>query len=155
MKEIYGDAWDIFANDDFQILCITTNASLRSNGNGIMGAGIALEARNRMPDIEESLGQGLRLFGNIPFRLAESADQEIWSFPVKEEWTQKADIDLIVASCISISEYFKDQTVNILLPRPGCRRGNLKWKDVKKVIEPLLSDKFSIVHFKEEPNDYL
>ena len=29
----------------------------------------------------------------------------------------------------------------IILPRPGCGNGKLKWCDVKKVIEPILIDK--------------
>jgi hypothetical protein len=38
----------------------------------------------------------------------------------------------------------------ILLPRPGVGVGNLPWKDVKAVIEPILDDRFTVVSFEHE-----
>ena len=60
-------------------------------------------------------------------------------------WACKAKPDLIVQSCKQLVK-LADQYgwKKILLPRPGCGAGELQWKDIKKIIQPLLDDRFVV-----------
>ena len=157
MKEIYGNVWELIEIKDFEILCITTNGTIKKNGDAVMGRGIALEAKNRFPYIESKLGSQLQKYGNH-IHLLEVIKREdasvttLCSFPVKHNWQEKADIELIKKSCLELIELIDDAPfhINVLLPRPGCGNGGLNWEDVKREIEPLLDDRFYIVHFKED-----
>lgn len=47
---------------------------------------------------------------------------------------------------IELADNFKREA--ILIPKPGCGNGGLKWEDVKKQIEPLLDDRFIIIDYE-------
>ncbi len=140
MLEECGDFWIVPAD----LRCITTNGALRRNGNAIMGKGVALEARRRYHDIEPILGSFINRYGNHVFSLGYC----LISFPTKYHWKQDSDIQLIKRSAQELVLLLKDNPAKrVLLTRPGCGNGNLKWHDVKTVIEDVLvDDKFIIVH---------
>lgn len=154
MKEIFGDAWEL--SKHFDILCITTNGMVKKDGSCVMGRGIAYEAKNRVKGIEFILGQKITESGNHVHALDWINDNYnstlILSFPVKHNWYEKADIELIKRSCVELVERMNSITseLNVLLPRPGCGNGGLNWEDVKAEIEPLLDDRFTIVSFAEK-----
>ena len=142
MKEIYGNAWDLFESREYDILFITTNGFVKSNGNAVMGRGIAAECAWRYPTSPSLLGKGILQFGNIPLQiLVEDATWKpliIASFPVKYNWWEQADIELIKKSCSLVMEQLADEpNLKFLLPRPGCGNGHLSWEQVKKEIELL------------------
>ena len=143
MIEICGDFWTIPAD----LRCITTNGALRRNGNAIMGKGIALEARRRCHDIEAILGSLINRYGNHVFHIG----YNLISFPTKFHWKQDSDIILIKRSAQELVTLLEDHPAKrILLTRPGCGNGNLKWSDVKFAIQDILNgDKFIIAY-----NDY-
>ena len=73
---------------------------------------------------------------------------ELWNktFAVQNDWRDKSDINLIENSAEQLKQHFdkycsthKNKPI-VMLPRPGCSNGQLDWKDVKKVIEPILTD---------------
>jgi hypothetical protein len=140
MIEECGDFWTIPAD----LRCITTNGALRRNGNAIMGKGIALEARNRYHDLEAILGSFINRYGNHVFLLG----YNLISFPTKYHWKQDSDIGLIKRSAQELVSLLKENKAGrVLLTRPGCGSGNLKWPDVKVVIQDILSDnKFVVAH---------
>ena len=148
MKEIYGDAWKLA--EEFDVLFITTNGTIKKNNEGVMGRGIAAQAKYQYPIITRVLGEKIRRRGNVPSLLIERMRGSLWSFPVKHEWQQNADINLIVDSCQRVLKEFHGVEGTFLLPRPGCGNGGLDWREVKKIIEPILDDRFYVVHFKEE-----
>ena len=97
-------------------------------------------------------GENLRKYGNCINILVPLEDgRKVVSFPVKHNWHETADIELIIRSCreamCRTANYPEEK---FLLPRPGCGNGGLSWEDVKPMIEPILDDRFYIVHFKEE-----
>lgn len=153
MKEIYGNAWDLFNKENFKILFITTNGTVKHNREGVMGRGIAKECNTRYSGSAEELGRLISTVGNRTQMLWACADDTyIYTFPVKHNWYEEADIELIKRSCreaVAIAPYELFPNHKFLLPRPGCGNGKLNWEDVKPVIEPLLDDRFYIVHFKE------
>ena len=155
MPEVYKDLWSIVA----PATIITTNGFVKKDGNAVMGRGCALEAAKRWPDLPLELGACLRDSGNHVFDLKQVAltketDEliESWTttlitFPVKHNWWERADIDLIVRSTqelIGLVDRMGWQQV--VMPRPGCGNGQLEWSGVKVVIEDLLDRRFIICH---------
>lgn len=140
MIEECGDFWAAPAD----LRCITTNGALRKNGYAIMGKGIALDARNRYHDIEAILGSFINKYGIHVFLLG----YNLISFPTKYHWKQDSDVQLITRSAQELVILLKDHPAKrVLLTRPGCGNGNLKWPKVKTVIKDILVDnKFIIVH---------
>lgn len=140
MLEEYEDFWTI--SGDYR--CITTNAILRKNGNAILGKGVALEARRRYPDLEINLGKLIREYGNHVFKLC----SELISFPTKWHWREDSDIELIKRSAQELVYLLKDDPAKrVLMTRPGCGNGNLRWSIVKPFIQNILKDdKFIIVN---------
>ena len=39
----------------------------------------------------------------------------------------------------------------IVLPRPGCGAGELQWEEVKKILSPILDDRFSVITYNSKP----
>lgn len=143
MIEIKGNIWEVKAD----CKCITTNGYIKSNGEAVMGRGVALQAKQRYPELPAILAGHIRAYGNTPGLLIYTGQFSICSFPVKHNWKEKADLDLINKSCVLMlnkSDIFKWN--KIIIPRPGCGNGQLDWKDVKPIVEQL-DDRFFIIDF--------
>jgi hypothetical protein len=157
LKEVYGNIWHIPSD----AICITTNGFVKSNGEAVMGAGIAKEAAKRFPVLPGCLGNLIKDHGNhvhVFWALYQQYEGEsggvistdILSFPVKHNWFEMADMDLIRRSCrelMEVADELGNYWKKILLPRPGCGNGKLNWLDVKREIEPILDDRISVVTF--------
>jgi hypothetical protein len=150
MIEVTGNLWDYPAD----VRVITTNGAVRKDGCCVMGRGCALEATQRYPHIALALGRLIQQRGNIPHLLvrptAESAG--VWSFPVKHHWREQADLDLIrrsaeilVAECCAYADDWTDRGPVIVMPRPGCGNGRLKWDDVRPILQEILDDRFHVI----------
>lgn len=144
MIEEYGDFWNLKGD----ARCITTNGKLRKNGNAIMGAGVALQARNKCLtkgiDLEAILGRYINEHGNHVFLLCNN----LISFPTKTDWVKNADINLIIRSANELKMLAnRTKYRRILMTRPGCGNGRLDWRIVKPVIEFILDDRFVIVSY--------
>jgi hypothetical protein len=153
MREIKGNLWSYFERFD-TIICITTNGTIKNNGEAVMGRGCAFEAATKYSFLPALLGRKLKN-GNVPyvFRIPRGqlgSNTEILTFPVKHEWHQKANIDLIRLSAKHL-EKIADSfwQFSFILPRPGCGNGGLRWEDVKSVIQ-FLPDNVSIISRPEE-----
>lgn len=159
MREAKGNIWDLPGD----AICILTNGIVKSNGDAVMGKGIALEAAQRFPTLPARLGKYIKEDGNHVFDVVgpcEAGDnaigstQWIFSFPTKHHWRDKADPLLIARSCIELMERLNDLgSYNIgfdtvLLPRPGCGAGGLDWqKEVKPIVEANTDDRIVVVSF--------
>lgn len=142
MLEEYGEFWE--KRGDAR--CITTNGILRENGKAIMGAGVALQARDRYLkegiDLETILGRLIKRHGNHVYYLGNN----LFSFPTKHHWKEKSDIELIKRSVRELVLLVdKLDYKRILLTRPGCGQGGLEWKNVKPIIQHILDNRFIIV----------
>jgi hypothetical protein len=150
VKEIKGNLWDYFGEDGklsqwkpenakFVVL-ITTNGTIKKNGEAVMGRGCAAEAKKLMPSLPADLGSHIRERGNIVMQPmgGDDAYEEacLWTFPVKHNWWEKADLELIRKSALRLKTIAKNSKgFTFILPRPGCGNGGLRWKDVKVVLE--------------------
>lgn len=148
MKEITGNLWDLPAD----IICITTNGTIKANGRGVMGRGCAKEALTKFPTIDKCLGDSLKSRGNHVqwiYGSNTTSSKVIFAFPVKHNWWEEADLELIKRSAMELMKILNTTGIkSVLLPRPGCGNGKLKWEDVKPVIEPILDDRVTIVTWR-------
>lgn len=139
MQELRRDLWECDG-----VLAITTNGFVKSNGNAVMGAGVAREAVLLIPGVERELGRLLRKNGNICQRVAGPGcniefERSIVSFPVKHNWFEKASLGLIAESARQLGVLMdKHVQGDIFLPRPGCGNGKLTWPVVRDTLEPIL-----------------
>ena len=150
MIEVVGNLWDFPAD----VRVITTNGTVKKNGECVMGRGCALEAKRFQPEIPKLLGHHIQeTKSNTPFLFpAILKGARLVSFPVKHNWYEKADIDLIEVSARILTAWanMPDKVGvwnTVVLPRPGCGNGGLRWEDVKPVLEPILDDRFHVITF--------
>jgi len=142
MLERTVNLWSI----DADAKVVTTNGAIKYNGENVMGAGTALQARGMWPNLPGLVGDAIRLEGNHVYDF-QFDNVLIITFPVKHTWWQIADIELIKRSADELVT-FVDTTVfgQVAMPRPGCGNGRLRWEDVKPVIESILDDRFTVVN---------
>lgn len=137
MREDKGNLWTY--PTDARI--ITTNGTLKKNGEAVMGRGCALEAKLRYPTLPLELGNRIKDFGNVPFGFI--YDVDLITFPVKHQFWQRADIELIKQSAEEIQVVLHMLPYDtIVMPRPGCGNGGLDWNDVKPILNEILDDSF-------------
>jgi hypothetical protein len=138
MKERKVDLWDAPA-----VIVITTNGTVKINGEAVMGRGCAAEAKELFPKLPKLLGQKIKSEGNHVHLLRYS----IVSFPVKHAWWEKADLLLIQRSARELVQKANAYGWrDIWIVRPGCGNGGLQWEHVKPVIKSILDDRFTVVH---------
>jgi hypothetical protein len=150
MREIRGDIMKLITTGEYDAFCITTNGCVKANGECVMGRGIALTCRDKYPGLAKHLGSHIREYGNHAFSLAtiKKTGVRILSFPVKHKWNEVADVELIKRSAGELMDLAdKYDLNNILLPRPGCGNGLLKWSVVKSAIEPILDKRVIVATF--------
>ena len=151
MKEIVGDIWDYHKQGLW--IVITTNGTVKTNGEAVMGRGVALQAKQKFRNIADWVGWSLRARGNhcaiytiqlrVDDRLVASG---VITFPVKHDWQGRADIQLIEQSCQELVKLVEQENPEkIYMVRPGCGNGGLDWKDVKPILEKYLDDRFVVV----------
>ena len=170
MIEVVGDLWEFPAD----VRVITTNGTVRKNGEAVMGRGCALEAKQRWPTMPRALGRMIEQHGNHVHRLlrrvvviGEKENHldgfELYSFPVKHHWMQKADISLIRRSAEELLCAVETGPLTVVLPHPGCGNGGLHWCScaaypeeegerepcggVYHVLAPILDDRFHVISF--------
>jgi hypothetical protein len=151
MREIVGNLWD-FPKEGYWI-GITTNGSVKKDGEAVMGQGTALQAAQRFPDLPKRLGHLLSNYPNRPYAFPM---HKLLSIPTKQEWKQKSDLTLIVQSMRDVFEFLtldsrlKDK--DFYAPRVGCgpHTGQLDWeKEVKPALVAMdLPDNFVVVSLK-------
>lgn len=149
MVEVIGSLWDYPAD----VRVITTNGTVKKNGECVMGRGCAAEAKKMWNGLPLQIGLHIKDHGNqVACFQCYNPDVLLYTFPVKHNWYEQADLDLIIHSAEVLSacvqDGFEEQAITVVLPRPGCGNGKLKWEDVKRVLNPILDDRFHVITFK-------
>jgi hypothetical protein len=113
-----------------------------------MGRGCALEAKRRYLNLAKHLGA---LLGTPDGNRVYYFPPDMVTFPVKHQWYEKADIELILSSAYELAAMANEHGwALVVMPRPGCGNGHLSWSDVRPVIEPLLDNRFVVCSFAYE-----
>ncbi len=102
-----------------------------------MGAGLARQAAQRYPNLPEVLGKCIANSGNHVHMLR----HDIVAFPTKTDWRDPADLVLIERSAEELLKLTNQQQFKLVaLSRVGCGLGNLRWSQVKPVLERVFGD---------------
>lgn len=124
--------------------CITTNRVVTATGTLVMGAGNALQAKQRYPGIETVLGKLVTEGGNVPYYLEQ---WQIITFPTKHHYRHNSPLGLVLSSAVKVVELVDQHGLKkVVLPRPGCGLGGLQWELVKSKLEKILDDRFIVVN---------
>ena len=140
MRCVKGNLWDFHLVGP---VCITTNGIIKKNGELVMGAGIALQAKQRFPEVPRKLADAVKIYGNRTMYLTQ---ERMFSFPTKHDWRDPSDIDLIAESALQLIGLTNGcKFSSVFLPKPGCANGQLSWSKVNVVIGAILDDRFTVV----------
>jgi len=155
MREATGDIWEYATKKAVDAVCVLTNMTV-AGGKLIMGGGNAREARTRFPSLPELWGRAFeKKYGKEEFLvhtispIAIGSPFYVVAFPTKRHPSEDSDLDLIEGSA---HELVKQAGMwdwrRVVLGRPGCGLGSLDWDtQVKPLIEPILDDRFTVIHF--------
>lgn len=156
MIEFFGDMWSMPAD----LHVITTNGNINRQGRAVMGRGVAAQAKSMFVGVDRRLAELLQASGNHVHYLGlwltrdATTGYRLLSFPVKRCWYEDADLDLIRQSVEELRSYVKQRygslrDLRVVLPRPGCGNGRLRWEDVRPIVSDL-DDRFVVVTKEEE-----
>lgn len=164
MININGNIFD-FIKTGYSV-CIPTNGIVKSNGNAVMGAGLALSFAQKYNNLPKRLGGFLTKYkNNKPYILGAVNNDSffipkkedfnncclIFSFPTKNHYKNDSDLFLIENSCIELVRYCNDFNLNnIYLPKPGIGLGKLNYSDVEPILSKYLDNRFYIINFNNE-----
>jgi hypothetical protein len=142
MQELQIDAWE--AHRVGLWVCVLTNGVVNTQGQAVMGRGIALEAKTRFPDMPRELGILISAYGNLTFSFP---SYRVYAFPTKWRYVDKADPELIRESAYTLKTLVPPGRV-VVLPRPGCGYGGLDYEtEVKPILEEVdLPDNIIVIH---------
>lgn len=113
------------------------------NTVGVMGKGLALSFKNRYPDMFDRYKtvceKGLLTTGKL--MLFYEADYWILLFPTKEHWRNPSKLEYIESGLQKfVHTYAQKGISSIAFPRLGCGNGELKWEEVRPIMEKYLKD---------------
>ena len=92
MREATGNLWDFQDDDPESWVAITTNGHIRKDGTLTMGAGCALEAQKRFPQLPRLWGEMVSRAGNT---VSPWPSFRLFTYPVKHNWWEYATLELI------------------------------------------------------------
>ncbi len=135
-----GNIWGSGAD----IICVTTNATVRTDGRLVMGRGAALECKQRFPGIDLEFGRKVRQwearFGlGTPYGVVLSGPNclTLGAFQVKWSFRDAAEVELIRVSVQSLTKIAVETGAVIALNFPGIGYGRLSRECVLPLLEPL------------------
>ena len=153
MIEIKGDFWE-HEHQWLGIVC-TTNTTLKNNGELVMGAGIAKDFAIRIPILPKLWGDKVKS-GHKTVIVTDMCGVDgnyepmYIALPTKHDWKLPSPEELVIQSCkemlFLINSIARLELGNgkILMTRPGCGNGGLKWENVKPKLN-FLDDRFTVI----------
>jgi len=153
-----GEMWSVWGKTGLWLF--TGNSYINQKGELVMGRGLALEAKNKVPTIQRRLGtsislatcpviDGYKIYGVecIAFRNYRQQRFNVGAFQVKRHFKDVAELSLIGYSCIrlkAIIEALGYNRVDLNFPGIGC--GRLK----RDRVLPIISELPDCVHVWEK-----
>lgn len=153
-----GNMWTCFSEVD--IFCFTANSTIKHNGALVMGAGMAKEIRDKLPDIDLKAGNKINqysrsvneysLYPKYGFLVIKrDSKPDIGIFQVKRHFKKPAELDLIRQACNYLfSHLFDNPYLTVALNFPGIGYGQLDRDEVLPIIS-LLPDNVEIWEYPQ------
>lgn len=149
-----------FQGNIFESSCQTLVNTV--NCVGIMGRGIALEFKNRFPEMYDEYARHCaekRIHPGV-LHLWKKSEPWILNFPTKNHWKYPSKIEYIEQGMAKFSATYAAKGItSIAFPELGTSLGGLQWNTVKEVmyrfLEPLPNLEVEIYHFDPTAEDSL
>lgn len=155
MIEIEGNIWDYTG----KYIVIPINLEVKKNGENIMGAGLALEAKNKFPNFPKMVGNSIKAkqFNETRrvnyYNLSDMDNGYNFyyngvAFPTKYKPQYTSCLNLILWGAKQLAHDFGETNFKCYLPRLGCgvKTGQLDWStQVKPILANILNDNFIVV----------
>lgn len=113
------------------------------NTVGVMGKGIALQYKNKYPDMFKAY-QTLcekKVLDVGTLYIWKSSEKWILLFPTKKHWRNPSKIEYIEMGLKKFADNFERLGIeSIAFPKLGCGNGNLEWAQVKPLMEKYLKN---------------
>jgi O-acetyl-ADP-ribose deacetylase (regulator of RNase III)/uncharacterized protein YwgA len=133
VKVLVGDLFDSKA----QTLVNTVNCV------GVMGKGVALEFKKRLPEMFEDYEQRCRrreVKLGRPYLFKRLVPPWILNFPTKDHWRSVANLNAIVEGLRHLLQHYKEwEITSLAVPPLGCGQGQLEWRVVGPTLYRYLS----------------
>ena len=157
MTEFVELSGNIFSTQS-QAIVITVNCE------GVMGAGIALDAKLRWPKLFKQYvlactNAEIAIGKSILVRRHEcTLPIDVVLFPTKYRWRNPSTLSYIRDGLTDLRSMLEDGAIeSIALPHLGCSHGGLQWDMVRPMIEKHLSGidrlRVELWEFTDDPND--
>lgn len=117
---------------------------------GVMGKGLALEMKNRFPDMfnkyKELCDKNLITIGKLWLYHSNNNNQSILNFPTKQHWKNDSQYEFIELGMKKFLDTYKEKQIkSIAFPLLGCGNGKLNKDDVINIMLKYLSKCENIV----------
>jgi O-acetyl-ADP-ribose deacetylase (regulator of RNase III) len=110
---------------------------------GVMGKGLALEFKQRYPEMFANYVACCERFEvkpGVPY-LWENDEVQVLNFPTKRHWCENSQLADIEAGLKYLAKNYSTMGIaTIAMPPLGCGLGGLLWSQVEPLIEKYLSD---------------
>lgn len=111
---------------------------------GVMGKGIALEFKNRFPDMFDDYIQRCKqgeVKPGVPYLYKTLYPPQIINFPTKDHWKSISKVGDIELGLKHLVEHYKEWGITSLaIPPLGCGNGQLEWRVVGPLIYRFVKD---------------
>jgi len=102
------------------------------NRAGVMGKGLALEFKNRYPEMFSHYKLCCYYNFLTPYVFKRDTEPWILIFPTKDHWKEPSKLNYILTFVDYLKSYYKQWGITSLaVPALGCGCGDLKWEDVR------------------------
>ena len=144
MKIIKDNIWSYL--DKNIILIIPINLVVKLNGELVMGAGLALQAKNRYPGVAKDFGKEISIDNKIRPRF-NTGNGWLFGFPTKVHYKDDSNYTLVTTALQEIQKLAeKGYEHNFYVPLLGSGCGKLNYGDMLKLhIKYLLAPNITLV----------
>jgi len=111
------------------------------NTVGVMGKGIALEYKERYPEMYLAYREACekKQFHIGKLMLYYAPDHWVLLFPTKEHWRNPSKVEYIEAGLEEfVNTYTEKGITSVAFPKLGCGNGGLDWNIVRPIMEKYL-----------------